>query len=77
MRKDVKRPRDANQLAKFIVDVATGEKESSIEVGPVNVFARDGGLKGGKSRAEQLSPERRKEIAKIAAHARWSSNSKD
>jgi hypothetical protein len=30
-----------------------------------------GGRKGGKARAEKLSPERRKEIAKKAAEARW------
>jgi hypothetical protein len=30
-----------------------------------------GGRKGGKARAEKLSPERRKEIAKKAAKARW------
>ena len=32
---------------------------------------RIGGLKGGKARAEKLSPERRQEIAKKAAAARW------
>jgi hypothetical protein len=31
-----------------------------------------GASKGGKSRAERLSPERRKEIATSAAKARWS-----
>ena len=71
MKKEVKRPRDANQLAKFIVDVATGEQESSREVEPVNTFAQAGGLKGGKARAEKLSPEKRQEIAKRAAQARW------
>ena len=71
MKKQVKRPREVNQLAKFIVDVATGEQDSSIEVGPVNAFARAGGVKGGKARAERLSPERRSEIAKAAAKARW------
>jgi len=30
-----------------------------------------GGLKGGKARAEKLTPEQRKEIAKKAAQARW------
>jgi hypothetical protein len=32
---------------------------------------RLGGLKGGKARAESLSPEERKAIAKKAAEARW------
>ena len=32
---------------------------------------RTGGIKGGKARAECLSPERRSEIAKKAANVRW------
>lgn len=68
MRKEVKRPRDSNQLAKFVVDVATGQQEPSYEV---NTFAQAGGMKGGKARAEKLLPERRSEIAKKAARARW------
>jgi hypothetical protein len=34
-------------------------------------LGRLGGKKGGKARAEKLSPERRKEIAREAAKARW------
>jgi len=34
-------------------------------------IGRKGGKKGGKARAEKLSPERRKEIAEKAAKARW------
>ncbi len=30
-----------------------------------------GGSKGGKARAEKLTPEQRKEIARKAAKARW------
>jgi hypothetical protein len=33
---------------------------------------RLGGLKGGHARAEKLSPDERKAIAKKAAEARWS-----
>ena len=40
-----------------------------------NAFAvelgRRGGLKGGRARAEKLSPSRRREIARRAARARW------
>lgn len=71
MEKKPKRPRDANQLAKFVIDVATGERKADIESTPVNEFARAGGLKGGMARAERLSPERRRQIAKSAAEARW------
>jgi hypothetical protein len=34
-------------------------------------LGRRGGLKGGKARAEKLTPEERKEIARKAAKARW------
>ncbi len=37
---------------------------------------RLGGLKGGKARAENLSPEERKEVAKKAAKARWDKREK-
>jgi hypothetical protein len=72
-------PRDFNALAKSIVDLATSE-EDFIEVAagkpeknPAAVeLGRLGGKKGGKARAEKLTPERRSEIAKKAAAARWS-----
>jgi hypothetical protein len=35
------------------------------------ILGRRGGLKGGKARAEKLTPEQRTEIAKKAAMARW------
>ena len=70
-----KRPRDANKLAKSIVDLATGETEEKPEDSgkdPAAVsLGRRGGLKGGKARAEKLTAEQRKEIAKKAAKARW------
>ena len=66
-----KRPRDTNQLAKLIVDAATGEREGSAEAAPVNELARAGGLKGGKVRASRLTPEQRSAIARQAAAARW------
>ena len=72
-----KRPRDTNLLAKSIVDEATGEAEEEQPEdegkNPAAVaLGRLGGKKGGKARAEKLSPERRSEIAKKAAAARWS-----
>jgi hypothetical protein len=72
-----KRPRDANQLAKLIVDLATDEiKESNADPdsrkNPAAVaLGKLGGKKGGRARAERLSPEQRREIAKNAAAARW------
>jgi hypothetical protein len=71
----IKRPKDFNQRAKNIVDLATGEiTESNPNEGknPAAVsLGRLGGLKGGKARADKLSPERRKEIAASAAKKRW------
>ena len=75
MAKKAKLPKDANQLAKSIVDIATGEMREIKPVDEVKAAAaalgRLGGLKGGKARAESLSPKKRSEIAKKAAKARW------
>jgi hypothetical protein len=70
------RPRDPNQLAKLIADIATGEQQERLvtqdgrDLAAV-IMGRQGGLKGGQARAASLSPERRKEIAERAAKARW------
>ena len=75
MAKKPKRPKDSNQLAKFIVDLATHqEKEQDIykDKNPAAVeLGRLGGLKGGKARSKKLSKARKSEIAKKAAEARW------
>lgn len=75
-----KRPRDPNQLAKAIVDIATGQVED-IDVSPESsknpaavALGRLGGLKGGNARAAALSKKRRAEIARRAAKARWKSD---
>lgn len=78
-RSSKKRPRDINQLAKMIVDLSVGnpitEDISPIaekEKNPAAVeLGRLGGLKGGKARADKLTPKERSEIAKKAAEARW------
>jgi hypothetical protein len=67
-----KRPRDPNQLAKLIVDIATGETEDHVSASKRHPSKRRaGGLKGGKARAKSLGPNERHEIAKLAARARW------
>lgn len=70
------RPRDPNQLAKLIADIATGEQTDRMVTDDGRDLAavllgRLGGLKGGRARADSLSPERRKQIAEKAAQARW------
>jgi hypothetical protein len=65
-----------NQLAKSIVDEATGQAPPPPDPdegkNPAAVaLGRLGGLKGGKARAAKLSAAKRKAIAKKAAKARW------
>ena len=72
--KRVRLPRDVNQRAKAILDLVTGEASPQPEPqkDPIQVESgRRGGQKGGKARAEALTPERRAEIARNAAAARW------
>lgn len=80
MAKANKRPTDTNQLAKSILDIATGEKEDTLSKEAISSAAaalgRKGGLKGGIARKNALSPERRAEIAKKAAAARWGTKEK-
>jgi len=71
-----KRPRDLNQLARLVVQIATGEVEepSSVSSGkdPLAVeLGRRGGLKGGKARSAALTSDQRRNIAQAAAKARW------
>jgi hypothetical protein len=74
MPKVPKRPRDLNQWAKNMVDLATGtakeppptpKNEAAAELG------RRGGLKGGKARAKNMTKSQRSASAKQAANARW------
>jgi hypothetical protein len=66
--KHPKRPRDPNQLAKMITDIATGDVKEGQQAGKTPVAQ---GRKGGSARAKALTPEQRSEIASIAASARW------
>ena len=62
-----KRPADVIANAVHSMRIATGE---ATEEHVSNT--RKGGLKGGRTRAETLSPERRRAIAHKASAARWS-----
>ncbi len=77
-------PVDVNQLAKAIVEQATGqhseEPDQPIqpEKNPAAVaLGKLGGRKGGPARAAKLSPKKRSAIAKKAARARWKEQTKD
>jgi hypothetical protein len=57
-----------------VVQEATGKAEPE----PIKkknfdakALGRKGGLKGGRARADKLTPEQRKDIARVAAVARW------
>ena len=65
-----RRPGDVIGAAIKVAKIATGEIEET-----VRDPRHKGGLIGGKSRAESLSPERRSEIAKEGAQARWKGRS--
>jgi len=77
MDKPRKRPRDANERAFYTMQVATGQ----IPPDPVSALpsknpaavalGKLGASKGGKARAKKLTAERRAEIARNAARARW------
>lgn len=63
-----KRPADVIGAAVMVAKIATGEIEDVR--GKVPLRAR-GGVKGGKTRAERLTPEERSVAARLAAQARW------
>jgi hypothetical protein len=71
-----KRPTDANELARQIVDEATGQAPTPPDPAdgkdPAAVaLGRRGGLKGGKARAAKMTAKQRSEAAQKAAQARW------
>jgi hypothetical protein len=71
-----KRPRDPAQLAKLIVDIATGEVEDrppTPEEQGKDPAAAALGKKGGTARAKKMTSKQRIEIAKRAAAKRWRS----
>jgi hypothetical protein len=72
MAKQSKKPADLNRLAAAIVGDATDETPQKPESKHA-AAGRLGGEKGGKARAEKLSPKRRSEIARKAAASRWKS----
>jgi hypothetical protein len=55
----------AHEAADEQDDPYEGKNPAAVELG------RQGGLKGGRARAEKLTPEQRSEIARKAARARW------
>ena len=68
--KGEKRPADVVGCAVTVAKIATGEIEEELTNGVVP-GRKKSGKAGGKARAEKLTPEERRRIAKKAAKARW------
>ena len=75
LKRTSKTKEDENTIASQIVTLATDQLVKKDKNPAAVELGRLGGLKGGKARAEKLSPARRKEIARKAAQARWGKKS--
>jgi hypothetical protein len=76
MQKRSRMPRDTNQLAHRVLQIAIGEdvepeKPDDGKDPAAVALGRKGGLKGGKARWEGVSKKKRSQIARAAAKARW------
>lgn len=80
MPKRSRRPTDLNKLAASIVDDATSdEPKPDPDAGKdpnAVALGRKGGQKGGRARADKMTPEERSASARKAAAARWKGNTK-
>ena len=77
MQKRSRMPRDTNQLAHKVLQIAIGEdvEPEKLDDGknPAAVaLGKLGGPKGGKARWKGVSKKKRSEVARKAARARWS-----
>ena len=70
--KGQKRPADVIGNAVRVMRIATGEKADDFQDDGKNPAAKALGSKGGKKRAENMTPERHAEIARKAAASHWS-----
>ena len=66
-----KRPADVIGSAAMVAKIVTGEIEEELEPVKDSQAKRAAGKKGGNSRAEELTPECRTQIAEAEAVARW------
>ncbi len=70
--KGEKRPADVIGNAVKVMKIATGESEEDKDDDGKDKAAQSLGRRGGKARAEKMSPDQRAEIARRAAKSRWS-----
>jgi hypothetical protein len=68
-----RRSRVTTSLHKPGIDIADkpAHNDHDSDTSPIPALGRAGGLRGGRARAEKLPKERRAEIARQAAAARW------
>jgi hypothetical protein len=73
MKPGPKRPRDPNQAAKQLIDIITGDVQDTLSAAKKDDKrrGRPGGRKGGEARAQKLGALERRDIARLAANARW------
>jgi hypothetical protein len=71
--KGERRPADVVGNAVHVMRIATGEETEDVPPAgpPKDEAAAAMGRKGGRARAEAMTPERRREIARKAAASRW------
>lgn len=67
-----RRPADVIGNAVRVMRIATGEETETLPAAPAKDEAAAAmGRKGGKARADAMTPERRAEVARTAAAKRW------
>ncbi len=71
--KGQKRPADVIGNAVRVMEIATGQREEEYDATDAGKdrAAAELGRRGGKARAERMTPERRVQIAREAAKRRW------
>ena len=73
--KGQKRPADVIGNAVRVMEIATGQRDEEYDGEPdKDQAAAELGRKGGKARAERMTPEQRAEAARKAAAKRWNRN---
>lgn len=70
--KGEKCPADVISNAVKIMRIATGEEEETLTEDGKDKAAVSLGKRGGRARADNITPKRRSEIAKKTAKSRWS-----
>lgn len=78
-RKSISKPEDEVQSARRVFDTVITESESislSMISRVMSEMGKKGGSKGGKMRLVTMTPERRSEVASLAAKARWKKKAK-